>query len=279
MNSTLRRASPCQPAPGERIPEATGRAALGDVELVRQFQSGDQAALGELTLRYDRYLRRMARKYHHKGFPFDDLMSEATLGFIKGLKHFDPGRNVPILAYTRWWVKTQVLQYLARNTSVLYVPVKKASYLYKINAAMNLLKNELGREPSPEEIAAYLNAPPQFVTDLFFSAMEQAPLIGDDRRSDTSLALMDTRIADFDEMIERKDLERELLEVIGQLPPKRREIITMRFGLAGKHKHTLKAIGERFKMTKEGVRQNLLVTIRQLRELMIARMRGPDDLV
>jgi RNA polymerase primary sigma factor len=254
-------------------PHVSGRAGLSDLQLARQFQNGDQQALGELTLRYDGYLRRMARKYHHKGFPYDDLMSEATVGFIKGLKHFDPERHVPILAYTRWWVKTQILQYLARNTSVLYVPVKKASYLYKINAAMNLLKNELGREPSPEEVAAYLNAPPQFVTDLFFSSMEQAPLESEDRRPDSSPALMDTRIVSFDEIVERKDLEQEVLSLIECLPEKRREIVLLRFGLCGRQKHTLKDIGEKYGMTKEGVRQNLLGTIKSLRDQMVNHLR------
>jgi RNA polymerase primary sigma factor len=245
-----------------------------EMAIARLVQAGDPDAMQELVKRNLRFVISVAKKYQNRGMGLSDLIGEGNLGLLTAARKFDPDQGVKFISYAVWWIRQSILAALARHGRTVRVPLNRTADLSRITRTSETLRQELRREPTPEEIAANTGLAVDVVRAL--AALNtadvrlDAPLDPEGERS-----LIDRFIADEQGDPEEQAMERFLSEQIDlalrTLPARDAKVLRLYFGLDGGREHTLEEIGGMLGVTRERVRQLRDRALKRLREGQVGR--------
>ncbi len=239
-----------------------------EVAVARRVQAGDEDAMRELVTRNLRFVISVAKKYQNRGMALTDLIGEGNVGLMTAARKFDPDQGVKFISYAVWWIRQSILAALARQGRTVRVPLNRTADLSRIIRASEALRQELGREPTPEEIGNVTSLAVDVVQALAALNTAEvrldAPLDPDGDRS-----LIDRFTAsDHDAEEEAMDrfLSDEIEHALATLPPRDAKVLRLYFGLDGGREHTLEEIGGMLGVTRERVRQLRDRALKRLRD-------------
>lgn len=240
-----------------------------EVQLANRIQKGDKAARDHMISANLRLVVKIAMDYKDFGLPLLDLISEGNIGLIKAVERFDPTKGGKLSTYAAWWIKQSIKRALANQSKTIRLPVHLVDKIAKMRRTAMALTEELGREPTDEEIAIELQIPTNKVAHLKSVSVRPASLdapVGDDGDSTTFGEMVgDDRTVDPLESLKDSSEKSDLHQMIEQLDEREAEILRHRFGLDGYDELTLEEVGQKFNVTRE--------RIRQLQNIALSKMR------
>lgn len=230
-----------------------------EVKLAERIRNGDQVALEKLTKANLRFVVSVAKQYQNQGLTLPDLINEGNLGLIKAAQRFDETRGFKFISYAVWWIRQSILQALAEQSRIVRLPLNKVGLTNRISKAYSQLEQEFEREPTPEELAMFLDIETEEVAATLGVAarhvsMDQPLSEGEEGTLIDVLVNRDAPEADSDLAI-RDSLKMEIERSLSILTDRQREVIQYFFGIGIDHPLSLEDIGERFHLTRERVRQ------------------------
>ena len=245
-----------------------------EIAIAKRVRGGDPDAMQELVKRNLRFVISVAKKYQNRGLPLTDLIGEGNVGLLTAARKFDPDQGVKFISYAVWWIRQAILASLARQGRTVRVPLNRTADLSKIVRTAETLRQELRREPTPEEIANSTGLSLDVVQSLAALNTSEvrldAPLDPEGDRS-----LMDRFIAEDGNSAEDQAMDAFLTEEIDSalrtLPPRDAKVLRLYFGLDGGREHTLEEIGGMLGVTRERVRQLRDRALKRLREGEVGR--------
>lgn len=245
-----------------------------EIAIARKVRAGDEEAMQELVKRNLRFVISVAKKYQNRGLALTDLIGEGNVGLLTAARKFDPDMGVKFISYAVWWIRQAILASLARQGRSVRVPLNRTADLSRIVRAAEALRQELRREPTPEEIAHSTGLTVDVVQSL--SALNttdvrlDAPLDPEGDRS-----LIDRFVAEEGNDAETEAMDRflsdEIEQALATLPPRDAKVLRLYFGLDGGREHTLEEIGGMLGVTRERVRQLRDRALKRLREGEVGR--------
>ena len=227
-------------------------------DLSVRARAGDEEAFRKLVESNLRFVVAMAKKYARSGYPLHELVNEGNLGLIEAAMRFDPDRGVRFITYASWWVRQAILAAIAHYGQVFRVPPKLKHELYRFQTKVAHLTQDLGRNPSVEEISQNLQMSEAGVKMMQEGVPAEVSLeapMGSDGEMRLEDIIEDESIIPIDDMLVRRSFEEQLHEMLDRLDPKEKEIIKRRFGFDGKEAETLAEIGADMKLSRERIRQ------------------------
>ena len=240
-----------------------------EIKLARQIRRGDQRARTEMVSANLRLVVKIARDYVNLGLPLLDLISEGNIGLMKAVERFDPRKGSKLSTYASWWIRQSIKRALANQTKTIRLPIHLVEKIGKIRRVSSQMTEELGREPTDEELAEEIGLSTSKITALKSAALRPASLdepIQDGESFQYGDIVSDEESDNPFETLRDKDLLEEIDEVLELLDHRERAIIDMRFGLDGQDPKTLEEIGVNLGVTRE--------RIRQLQNAALSRLRG-----
>jgi RNA polymerase primary sigma factor len=245
-----------------------------EVRLARRIKQGDKGALEKLTKANLRFVVSVAKQYQNQGLSLADLINEGNIGLIKAAKRFDETRGFKFISYAVWWIRQAILQALAEQSRIVRLPLNRVGTLHKIGKISSRLEQDLGREPSPDEIAKELELSEGEVSDTLKISNSHLSLDAPFSTSEDN-SLIDILEDEFqpspDEALLSASLRVEIEKALDTLTPREAEVINLYFGLNSEKALTLEEIGARFSLTRERVRQIKEKAIRRLRHASRSR--------
>lgn len=242
-----------------------------EVYLGRRIQQGDEVSRRRMIESNLRLVVKIARKYLNRGLPLLDLIEEGNLGLIHAVEKFDPERGFRFSTYATWWIRQTIERGIMNQTRTIRLPVHIVKELNLYLRAASRLTRSLDRAPSPEEIAALLDRPPEDVKRLLGLSGQMASVdvpIGRDGERLLLDAIPDEANADPSEVLQDSDLRAVIGRWLAQLGDKQRAVVERRFGLNGFDKCTLEDAGAAIGLTRERVRQIQIDAIKRLRRML-----------
>lgn len=240
-----------------------------EIKLAKRIMKGDKAARDHMISANLRLVVKIAMDYKDFGLPLLDLISEGNLGLIKAVERFDPSKGGKLSTYAAWWIKQSIKRALANQSKTIRLPVHLVDKISKMRRTAMALTEELGREPTDEEIAIELQVPTSKVAHLKSVSVRPASLdapVGEDGDSTTFGEIVgDENAVNPAESLQLTGQNSALNALVESLDPREAEIIRYRFGLDGRDELTLEEVGEKFRVTRERVRQ--------LQNLALSKMR------
>jgi RNA polymerase primary sigma factor len=245
-----------------------------EMAIARLVRAGDPEAMQELVKRNLRFVISVAKKYQNRGLALSDLIGEGNLGLLTAARKFDPDQGVKFISYAVWWIRQSILAALARHGRTVRVPLNRTADLSRITRTAETLRQDLRREPTPEEIADSTGLSVDVVRSLAALNTAEvrldAPLDPEGERS-----LIDRFIAEEQGDPEERAMERFLEEqveiALRSLAPRDAKVLRLYFGLDGGREHTLEEIGGMLGVTRERVRQLRDRALKRLREGEVGR--------
>ncbi len=238
-------------------------------ELGARAQLGDEDAVQELARANLRFVISVAKKYQNRGVSLTDLIQEGNVGLVTAARKFDPEQGVKFISYAVWWIRQAILASLANHGRSVRVPLNRASDLARIFREKERLKQDLGREPSPEELSQATDLTPELIESLqTLNAAEirlDAP-IGDSEDSQLVERFINEEAAEPEQDVEANLLSESVRSALETLEPRDAKVLTLYFGLEGEREHTLEEIGNMLGVTRERIRQLRDRALRRLRE-------------
>jgi RNA polymerase primary sigma factor len=242
-----------------------------EVELAARIKKGDKKAREHMIKANLRLVVKIARDYEGIGLPLLDLISEGNIGLMKAVERFDPSKGGKLSTYGSWWIKQSIKRALANQSKTIRLPVHLVDKISKMRRIAMRLQEELGREPSDDEIAGEMGIPVSRVTQMRLAAIRPASLdapIGDEDSNNFAEVVQDENAETPYEQLEDKTVTKMLREMVTTLDPREATILRARFGLDGGPEKTLEEVGEKFGVTRERVRQIQNIALRKLRKMI-----------
>jgi len=236
--------------------------------LARAAREGDESAKNELIKANLRFVVSIAKKYQTSGISLLDLINEGNLGLIKAAEKFDPDRGYHFISYAVWWIRQSIMLAISQKSSLIRLPLNRTADLQKIERVHKKLENKFGREPSASEIAEELEMDNEEINHLRNITQDFVSLdttLGDSDDTTILDMIVDSKADSPDEHIFEESLLNSLNEVLDTLTESEKEILSMRYGLNGYTPMSLQQIGDKFKLSKERIRQIEKKAIRRLR--------------
>jgi RNA polymerase primary sigma factor len=242
--------------------------------LAVRIRNGDEDALATLVRSNLRFVVSFAKRYQHQGVSLADLINEGNIGLLRAAQRFDETKGIKFISYAVWWVRQAILQALAEQSRIVRVPLSRAGELHRIGKQSSLLAQELGREPTPEEIAEHLEISRDEVRSTLAISRSHlsldAPLVPGEE-GQLSEYMGDNAAPDPDEELYSHALTRSIDEALGTLVDREAKILRLYFGIGEPEPLTLEEIGGRFGITRERVRQIKERALTRLRHQSRAR--------
>ncbi len=243
--------------------------AAEEKELARRIRKGDQDAMHELVKRNLRFVVSVAKKYQNRGLPLIDLIGEGNVGLLTAARKFDPDQGVKFISYAVWWSRQAILSSLARQGRTVRVPLNRTADLSRVMRASALLRDKLGREPTPDEVAQLTGISQEIVSALLSlnsaDIRLDAPLGADGDRSLIERFSVE-EMPNTEETVLNQFRSQELARALETLPARDAKILRLYFGLEAGREHTLDEIGKMLGVTRERVRQLRDRALKRLRE-------------
>ena len=239
-----------------------------ETELAKRMAEGDTKAKNRLSEANLRLVVSIAKKYVGRGMQFLDLIQEGNLGLLKAVEKFDYTKGFKFSTYATWWIRQAITRAIADQARTIRIPVHMVETINKLVRVSRQLLQELGREPSPEEIAEAMDIPVERVREIQKISQEPVSLetpIGEEEDSHLGDFIQDENVPVPADAAAFTLLKEQLDEVLGTLTEREQKVLRLRFGLDDSRARTLEEVGKEFNVTRERIRQIEAKALRKLR--------------
>ena len=242
-----------------------------EIQLAARIKKGDKKAREHMIKANLRLVVKIARDYDGIGLPLLDLISEGNIGLMKAVERFDPAKGGKLSTYGSWWIKQSIKRALANQSKTIRLPVHLVDKISKMRRTAMKLQEELGHEPSDEDLAAELGTTASRISQMRIASIRPASLdapVGDENSNNFSEMVEDERAVNPYNELEDKTVSGMLQDMVKHLDDREATILRFRFGLDGGNEKTLEEVGKKFGVTRERVRQIQNLALHKLRKMI-----------
>jgi RNA polymerase primary sigma factor len=250
-----------------------------EIDLAARIKKGDKAARDKMIRANLRLVVKIAHDYSNLGLPLLDLISEGNIGLMKAVERFDPAKGGKLSTYAAWWIKQSIKRALANQSKTIRLPVHLVDKISKMRRVALQMSEELGREPTDEELAEEIGMSAAKVSQLKTVSIRPASLdapISDDDTTEFGEIVGDEEALTPFEQLRDQNLRDEVSDLIGVLDEREKKIIFSRFGLDGGKPKTLEEVGKKFGVTRERIRQLQNIALMKLRRALQKKEKPVD---
>src|SRR3979490_1511299 len=250
-----------------------------EIELAAKIKRGDKAARSLMIRSNLRLVFKIPPDYATLGLPLLDLISEGNIGLMKAVERFDPAKGGKLSTYGAWWIKQSIKRALANQSKTIRLPVRLIDMIYKLHRASLTMSEELGREPTDEELAEEIGISSAKLSQLKTVSIRPASLdapISDDDSTEFGEIVGDEDAQTPFELFRDKNLRNEVGGLLDVLDDREKKIIFQRFGLDGGKPKTLEEVGKKFGVTRERIRQLQNIALSKLRRALSKKEKPID---